>query len=489
VKSPKQRSEGPVRRPRDRARAWVALVPLLVCLVAGPLAAAPAARHDPSSAPRVLGPTGDVTSPPSYRIVGEDGAEIVWALTGPTPGSGRGSSPLDTGPLGQAQGEYALVAAQREGERGEFSRPAVVRFRIRAPEPPPDTTPPSGGAIGLPDLGNSRTISVALLAQSQDSAPGAIRYGLSESSTTPPQPLSAAPFPRQFTLAPGDGAHTVWLWAIDSRGNAAAVASAATVLDTVAPAVRPDSAPAAGAAGQPLTAAVAVGFSEPVRPVSDRNLSLCADPCRTPVAATVTYDADGRGARLVPAAPLAAATRYQVRLSGILDLAGNALAGLGVGTPWTFTTARAASPPAGGASAPGAPVVTQGRPAPTAGGPSTPAAGSSTGPPAASGVAPSLGRLPNARLLRPAAGSRLGTLRPTLRWRRHPGARLYNVQIFAGKRKVLSAFPRKPSLRVPAGILKPGVTYVWRVWPFARKGYTVRPLGLSAFSIRPAARR
>jgi hypothetical protein len=42
---------------------------------------------------------------------------------------------------------------------------------------------------------------------------------------------------------------------------------------------------------------------------------------------------------------------------------------------------------------------------------------------------------------------------------------------------------------VPAGILKPGVTYVWRVWPFARKGYTVRPLGLSAFSIRPAARR
>ena len=359
VKTPKQRSEGPFRRPRACAWALPALVLMLACLSAGPLAAAPAARHDPPSAPSIQGPTGDVSSPPSYRIVGQDGAEIVWALSGPTPGLGRGSSPLETGPLGQAQGEYTLVAVQREDDHGDFSRPAMVRFRIRAPEPPPDTTPPSGGAIGVPAIGTSRTISVALLAQSQDSAPGAIRYGLSESSTTAPQPLSAAPFPRQFTLAPGDGAHTVWLWAIDSRGNAAPVASAATVLDTVAPTVRADSAPAGGAAGQPLTAAVTVGFSEPVRPVSDRNLSLCADPCRTPVAARVTFDADGRGARLVPTAPLAAATRYQVRLSGILDLAGNALGGLGVGTAWTFTTARAASAPAGGGS-PAAPVVTSG---------------------------------------------------------------------------------------------------------------------------------
>jgi hypothetical protein len=486
VKSPKQRNEGAIRRPRDRAWVWLALVLLLLCLVAGPLAAAPAARHDPPSAPSIQGPTGDVTSPPSYRIVGEDGAEIVWALTGPTPGLGRGSSPLDTGPLGQAQGDYTLVAVQREDDRAAFSRPAVVRFRIRAPEPPPDTTPPSGGAIGVPALGNSRTISVALLAQSQDSAPGAIRYGLSESSTTAPQPLSAAAFPRQFTLAPGEGAHTVWLWAVDSRGNAGPVASAATVLDTAAPTVRADSAPAAGAAGQPLTAAVAVGFSEPVRPVTDRNLSLCADPCRTPVAARITVDADGRGARLVPTAPLAPATRYQGRLSGVLDLAGNALGGLGVGTPWTFTTARAAAAPAGGGSSPAAPVASGGL-APTTGGAVT--ATPSSGPPAASGVVPTLGKLQNARLLRPAAGTRLATLRPTLRWRRHPGARLYNVQIFAGKRKVLSAFPRTASLRIPAGILKPGVTYLWRVWPYARKGYTARPLGLSAFSIRPAARR
>src|SRR5262249_28610197 len=156
------------RRPRARAWVWPALVLILACVAAGPLTAAPDARHDPPDAPSIKGPTGEVTSPPSYRIVGEDDAQIVWALSGPTPGLGRGSSPLETGPLGQAPGEYTLTAVQREDDRGDSSRPAVVRFRLRAPEPPPDTTPPSGGAVSLPGLGNSRTISVALLAQSQD---------------------------------------------------------------------------------------------------------------------------------------------------------------------------------------------------------------------------------------------------------------------------------------------------------------------------------
>jgi hypothetical protein len=97
-----------------------------------------------------------------------------------------------------------------------------------------------------------------------------------------------------------------------------------------------------------------------------------------------------------------------------------------------------------------------------------------------------------AHLLSPRAGSRVTTVRPLLRWRAHPRARLYNVQLFVlegGKaRKVLSKFPAGPGLRVPRATLAVGRRYVWRVWPYVAGRYPRQPIGLSYFDVaRPGA--
>ena len=119
------------------------------------------------------------------------------------------------------------------------------------------------------------------------------------------------------------------------------------------------------------------------------------------------------------------------------------------------------------------------------------AAAASTGAPhraAASGRRPATR---NARLLRPAAGTRVRTLTPVLSWRGKPrGTRLFNVQIFLGARKVLSAFPRGQRFTVPRGVMKPGGRYTWRVWPYRGKGkgFTSAPLGVSWLAVAAGAR-
>ena len=46
---------------------------------------------------------------------------------------------------------------------------------------------------------------------------------------------------------------------------------------------------------------------------------------------------------------------------------------------------------------------------------------------------------------------------------------------------MLSVFPRTTSYRVPKGKLKPGKTYLWRVWPYLGKKYAKSPIGVSYF--------
>ncbi|HEX2103402.1 MAG TPA: hypothetical protein VHF51_07100 [Solirubrobacteraceae bacterium] len=72
------------------------------------------------------------------------------------------------------------------------------------------------------------------------------------------------------------------------------------------------------------------------------------------------------------------------------------------------------------------------------------------------------GPRPDARVARP----------PLLRWQRVRGARYYNVQLFRGDRKVMSAWPTRAALRLHRSWryggrrqrLSPGV-YTWFVWP------------------------
>src|SRR5437899_79574 len=112
-----------------------------------------------------------------------------------------------------------------------------------------------------------------------------------------------------------------------------------------------------------------------------------------------------------------------------------------------------------------------------------------TAPPTSTPTKPSPRPLTvNARLLRPSAGAALRVRTPLLRWRGRPGGTvLFNLQIFDAKgKKVFKAFPRGQSFRVPAGVLKPGKRYFWRVWAWfgpVRK-FSPRPLGVSYFEFK-----
>lgn len=125
----------------------------------------------------------------------------------------------------------------------------------------------------------------------------------------------------------------------------------------------------------------------------------------------------------------------------------------------------------------------QATPAPTAPAPTAPPVTT----PTTTAASPALVTV-NAGVLRPAAGAVVRTRRPVLRWKARRGASLYNVQVFrvrgtATPLKVLSVFPRRNSVRVPARRLSPGKQYIWRVWPYMGKRYVQKPLGISYFRL------
>jgi hypothetical protein len=100
----------------------------------------------------------------------------------------------------------------------------------------------------------------------------------------------------------------------------------------------------------------------------------------------------------------------------------------------------------------------------------------------------------SSRLLEPARGERIRLVQlPLLIWKRVRKADYYNVQIYRGKRKVLSSWPRQPRFQVQRRWrfggkryrLAPG-KYCWYVWPGhgrrAKRDYGKR-LGKSCFRI------
>ena len=94
-------------------------------------------------------------------------------------------------------------------------------------------------------------------------------------------------------------------------------------------------------------------------------------------------------------------------------------------------------------------------------------------------IAPPPPKTRSASLMTPSAGSNLTTLRPLLRWRKIVrGTTLYNIQVYDGKTKVLSMFPRTIKTLVPKGKLKPGKRYIWYVWAYVgkKKQYAARPM-------------
>jgi hypothetical protein len=84
--------------------------------------------------------------------------------------------------------------------------------------------------------------------------------------------------------------------------------------------------------------------------------------------------------------------------------------------------------------------------------------------------------MPLGAMRTPPPGARIHAV-PTLSWRATTGAALYNVQLFRGARKILSAWPQSAALRLTSRWiyggrqyrLAPGA-YRWYVWPAYKKG-------------------
>ena len=99
----------------------------------------------------------------------------------------------------------------------------------------------------------------------------------------------------------------------------------------------------------------------------------------------------------------------------------------------------------------------------------------------------------SALLLAPADGATVRrTSRLALRWRTVQRARFYNVQLWRGKHKVLSAWPHRSRVRLSHPWrykrrryhLKPGL-YAWFVWPaLGRNGVYGKLVGTATFRVR-----
>jgi chitodextrinase len=72
-----------------------------------------------------------------------------------------------------------------------------------------------------------------------------------------------------------------------------------------------------------------------------------------------------------------------------------------------------------------------------------------------------------------------------LAWPLAKGARYYNVQVFAGKKRILVSWPAGRALQLPKAKLKRGTTYTWYVWPglgTKAKAHYGKLIGKNAFT-------
>lgn len=112
---------------------------------------------------------------------------------------------------------------------------------------------------------------------------------------------------------------------------------------------------------------------------------------------------------------------------------------------------------------------------------------------AANKVVADISAVPEPALYAPAAGA-IVHAPPLLAWHRIKGASYYNLQLFRGRRKILSVWPVRPKYRLARSWTFNGktfkltrATYEWRVWPGVgkRKANKYGPLaGHSTFVFR-----
>ena len=277
-------------------------------------------------------------------------------------------------------------------------------------------------------------------------------------------------------------------------------------------------------------------------PVSAIRMCIDPCGVTIPAGVTLAADQTGAILDPFPAAltsPLATGTRYEVQLANVRDRAGNALTGPGSTSAWTFTTSTDGTPPGKVTNLvlspgigqialkwtrPGDPdlariTVLRGTNPPASAADATaarfslPAVATSftdvgltpgvtyhyavyaedavenpselvrasavpIAPPIVVTGVLGVPKTWRAYLMSPRKGAVLRTLRPLLRWKPVKGATRYNIQIFDGTKKVVSAFPKGVKYSVPKGRLKQGRRLTWHVWAYigASHRYVKRPM-------------
>ncbi|HEV3478132.1 MAG TPA: hypothetical protein VG144_01635, partial [Gaiellaceae bacterium] len=392
------------------------------------------------------------------------------------------SSPVPYNNLGDGRHTFTLRAIDAAGNTGETS----YSWRI-------ETRPPTAAiGSGPPALTNSRSATFTFSADEPSSFACQLDGGGFQPCSSPASYEGLA-----------DGAHTFSVRPTDATGNTGAAASYSWTIETRAPVAAIASGPA------PLTNSRSATFTFSADEPSSFACELDGggfQPCSSPA----SYDGLGDGAHTFAVRPT--------------DAAGNTGAASSHG--WTID---ATAPETTLASAPRSGTTT--RSAIFTFSASEPAsfeckldAGSfaaCTSPRSYSGLsrgahsfevraidgvgnvelaaaahrwtiaAPRRARTTSA-LLTPRAGARL-TAPPLLVWRRVARATYYNVQLFRGRVKVLSAWPTRPRLKLRSRWtyrgrqrkLSPG-TYRWYVWPgYGRAAATRygRLLGQSTFTV------
>jgi large repetitive protein len=429
-----------------------------------------------ASAPTVTGPAAlvnDATPTFTWTSPAPGGSSFAWELhrggdpSGALVDSGTTGATTATPATPLADGMYAFrVSLVAGGTPGPWSATHVVTVdltppaapQITSPAPAPGVTSPSFSWSGGEPGGQFRW-------QVLDGAGAAVVAPTTTSQTqaTVPSPLAA-------------GSYTLDVVALDAAGNVSPPAQLAFAVTPAAAGPPPSIGglvltPGVGQVGlswtlvpTPTVAAVRIVRREGTSPAGP------SDP-----GSSMIEVAPAAGSYIDPGLTPGARYYYAVYAR---DVAGvfSPVAATGNAVP-------AAPPP------PPPPVAGQTVP-PGAVTPPGPAVLPVTAPPTTSTpTKPSPRPLTvNPRLLRPSAGAALRVRTPLLRWRGRPGGTvLFNLQIFDAKgKKVFKAFPRGQSFRVPAGVLKPGKRYFWRVWAWfgpVRK-FSPRPLGVSYFEFK-----
>jgi hypothetical protein len=431
------------------------------------------------SAPTVTGPASlvnDSTPTFAWTSAAPGGSSFAWELhgggdtSGPLVDSGTTAATTVTPAQPLVEGAYAFRVSQVAGggTPGPWSAPLVVTVDLTAPGAPQILSAAPAPGVPTPSFSWSAgepggSFSWRVL----DDAGAAV-----VAPTTTGQTQASVPSP----LAPGS--YTFEVVALDAAGN---VGPPGRMAFTLTPAT---SEPPPSIEGLVLTPGVGqVGLSWTLAPAPAvaavrivRRAEASPSGPSDPVASMLEVAPDA-GSYVDPG--LTPAVRYYYAVYA-RDTAGvfSRVAATGSAVP----TAPPPSPPPGatGQTVP-----------PSAVNPPGPPVLPVTSPPTTAPAKPSRPLTVNARLLRPSAGTALRVRRPLLRWRGRPGGTvLFNLQIFDAKgRKVFKAFPRGQSFRVPAGVLKPGKRYFWRVWAWfgpVRK-FSPRPLGISYFEFKAPA--